>query len=123
MTGTLSYEFDALGRMHYAKGGLQAGASGVTASWTQTYSYDRYGNKTGVTASGVDQNSAAIPTDGLSSVTADAATNRVNVSTWTYDKTGNLIRGQDQSGVWQRFEYDAAGGKQFFQFWLMRETN
>ena len=104
-----SFEFDALARMHYAKGGVQAGASGVTASWTQSYSYDRYGNKTGVSASGVDQNSASIPTDGLSSATADASTNRLNVSTWTYDKAGNLIRGQDQSGTWQRFEYDAAG--------------
>ena len=42
-------------------------------------------------------------------MTPDPSTHRLNVSTWTYDKTGNLIRGQDQSGTWQRFEYDAAG--------------
>src|SRR5690606_9861295 len=37
------YEHDALGRLTKAKGGLAAGATGVTANWTQEYSYDRYG--------------------------------------------------------------------------------
>jgi len=103
------YEFDALGRILNAKAGTSAGASGVTANWTQSYSYDRYGNKYGVSATGHDQNSVTMPTDGLLSATADASTNRLNVSTWTYDLAGNLIRGQDASGTWQKFEYDAAG--------------
>ncbi len=103
------YEFDALGRLATAKGGLAAGATGVTANWTQSYSYDRYGNKTGVTASGVDQNSSSIPADGLTSLSMSTSTNRVTTSGWEYDLAGNLIRGQNASGVWQRFEYDAAG--------------
>jgi RHS repeat-associated protein len=104
------YEFDTLGRLSNAKGGLAAGATGVTANWTQSYAYDRYGNKTGVSASGVDQNSASIPADGLTSVSVDAATNRMTTASgWIYDLAGNLIRGQNASGVWQRFEYDAAG--------------
>lgn len=105
------YEFDSLGRIMNAKGGVAAGASGrsIVADWTQSYSYDRYGNKTGVTASGITQDSNAVPADGLASVTPEAATNRLNVSTWTYDLTGNLIRGQNVSGTWQKFEYDAAG--------------
>ena len=103
------YEFDAVGRMLVAKGGLAAGATGVTANWSQTYSYDRYGNKLGATPSGVDQNSASIVADGLPSVTASTSTNRITTSGWEYDLTGNLIRGQNISGVWQKFEYDAAG--------------
>lgn len=103
------YEFDAVGRMRVAKGGLAAGATGVTANWSQTYSYDRYGNKLGATPSGIDQNSASIVADGLPSVTASTSTNRITTSGWEYDLTGNLIRGQNVSGVWQKFEYDAAG--------------
>ena len=75
------------------KGITPAGASGVTANWTQSYSYDRYGNKTGVTPSGVDQNSAAIPADGLTSASPDIATNRIGVTGWDYDLTGNLVMG------------------------------
>ncbi len=103
------YEFDSVGRMLVAKGGLAAGATGVTANWSQTYSYDRYGNKLGATPSGIDQNSTSIVADGLPSVTASTSTNRITTSGWEYDFSGNLIRGQDASGVWQRFEYDAAG--------------
>jgi RHS repeat-associated protein len=103
------YEFDAIGRLKGAKAGTSAGAGSVTANWTQTYSYDRYGNKTGVSATGITSNSVSVPTDGLGSVGFDAVTNRINDSGWQYDNAGNLIRGKDQSGTWQRFEYDAAG--------------
>ncbi len=105
----LLYEFDAIGRLKDAKAGTSAGASGVTANWTQTYSYDRYGNKTGVAATGVTSDTNSVPTDGLSSVGYNAATNRINDAGWIYDNAGDLIRGKDQSGTWQRFEYDAAG--------------
>ena len=88
---------------------FDAGATGVTANWSQTYSYDRYGNKLGATPSGVDQNSASIVADGLPSVSASTSTNRITTSGWEYDLTGNVIRGQNVSGVWQKFEYDAAG--------------
>ncbi len=104
------YEFDAIGRILKAKGGVAAGGTGrLRANWTQTYSYDRYGNKTGVTATGITQDGNAVPADGLTSVTASISTNRITTSGWEYDLTGNLIRGQNVSGVWQKFEYDAAG--------------
>lgn len=102
------YEFDALGRMMYAKAGTSAGASGATANWTQTYTYDRYGNKTGVSVSGDLEDTTRAPRDGLSSVSINAANNRVNTSGWEYDLAGNLIRGKDGT-AWQKFEYDAAG--------------
>ena len=102
------YEFDALGRLMNAKAGTSAGASGVTANWTQAYSYDRYGNKTGVMASGDLENTTKAHRDGLSSVSIDAANNRVNTWGWEYDLAVNLIRRKDGT-AWQKFEYDAAG--------------
>jgi RHS repeat-associated protein len=58
-----SYSYDALGRLTQAKGG-----PATAPLWTQTYTYDRYGNRTSVSASG---NSASLrgSTD-LQSVTA-----------------------------------------------------
>jgi len=103
------YESDGLGRLVRAKGGIAAGATSVDANWTQAYSYDRYGNKTGVTATGVGPDTGGIDPDGLSSVGYNSATNRVSDSGWQYDNAGNLTRGQDSSGTWQRFQYDAAG--------------
>jgi len=44
------FEFDTLGRLKKATGGIAAGASGVTANWSQEYVY-RYGNRSSVTAS------------------------------------------------------------------------
>lgn len=41
-----SYSYDALGRLVQASGGP------ATPLWTQNYSYDRYGNRTGVSATG-----------------------------------------------------------------------
>jgi RHS repeat-associated protein len=42
-----AYEYDALGRLVKAGGG-------VNTSWTQSYAYDRFGNRTGVTSNGVE---------------------------------------------------------------------
>src|SRR3989442_11813875 len=47
-----SYTYDALGRLKVAQGGLNG------SLWTQTYSYDRYGNRTGVSSDG---HSARLP--------------------------------------------------------------
>ena len=41
-----SYSYDAVGRLIQAKGGPSG------SLWTQTYAYDRYGNRTSVTATG-----------------------------------------------------------------------
>src|SRR5438876_9113210 len=40
------YSYDALGRLVQATGGSNG------SLWTQTYSYDRYGNRTGVSSNG-----------------------------------------------------------------------
>ena len=80
-----------------------------TANWTQDYSFDRYGNKTGTSASGITADSNNVPVDGLASVGYDETSNRIDDTDWDYDLSGNLIRGKNESGVWQRFEYDAAG--------------
>jgi RHS repeat-associated protein len=101
------FEFDTLGRLKTAKAGLQAGATGVTANWTQNYSYDRYGNRTNVSKTGVTQDSQAVPLDGLANQTYQTQSNRVNG--YIYDLAGNLTRGQAADGSWQRFEYDSAG--------------
>src|SRR5690606_23026830 len=53
------YEYDALGRLTRAKGG----ATG--ALWQQTYTYDRYGNRTNVAATGTAADSSPIPLDGI----------------------------------------------------------
>ncbi|MEP6850421.1 MAG: RHS repeat-associated core domain-containing protein [Acidobacteriota bacterium] len=104
------YEFDALGRLTKAKGGLAADpTTGVNANWTQEYTYDRYGNKTGVTVTGIDDTAASIVSDGLPSLGYNTATNRISDSGWQYDNAGNLMRGQNDSGIWQKFKYDAAG--------------
>lgn len=42
-----SYTYDALGRLTQARGGPSS-----APLWTQSYAYDRYGNRTGVTSSG-----------------------------------------------------------------------
>lgn len=106
------YEHDALGRLIKAKGGAASGAPGVTANWIQEYSYDRYGNKTATLSNGVTwdgQSTAPVPTDGLPSLSYNTANNRINSAGWEFDLDGNQTRGQNQNGLWLRFEYDAAG--------------
>ena len=102
------YEYDTLGRLIKAKGGVAAGGSGV-ANWTQTYTYDRYGNKKTTAKSGITANSQAIPLDGVASQTFAAATNRITTSGHEYDHAGNMTRGKAPDGSLQRFEYDEAG--------------
>jgi RHS repeat-associated protein len=102
------YEFDTLGRLITAKGGVAAGGSGV-ANWTQNYAFDRYGNRTSVSSSGVTANNQAVPTDGLASLSYQTTTNRINTSGYEYDLVGSQTRGQSPTGAWQRFEYDSAG--------------
>ena len=104
-----SFEYDAIGRLTAAKGGVATGATGVTANWSQTYAYDRYGNRTSVTANGITADSNNVPADGIPSLGFDTSSNRINSSGSQYDNAGNLIRSQNTSGVWLRFESDAAG--------------
>lgn len=98
-----SYEYDALGRLEQAKGG----ASETAPLWTQTYTYDRYGNRTTVAVTGTAADESTMPRDGLTGLTFSAATNRV--TGFTYDGAGNQTRAKRSDGLWQRYEYDAAG--------------
>ncbi|HLA96131.1 MAG TPA: hypothetical protein VK612_10440 [Pyrinomonadaceae bacterium] len=96
------YEFDALGRLTKAKGGTTG------TLWNQTYTYDRYGNRTNVAASGVAADSTPIPMDGIPNLTYDNATNRITTSGFEYDVAGNQIRALAEDGVtWVKYDYDA----------------
>ena len=57
---------------------------------------------------GHGRGSNPVPTDGIPTLAYDNTSNRINTSGWQYDNAGNMVRGQNASGVWQRFEYDAA---------------
>lgn len=54
-------------------------------------------------------NYGAIPVDGRGGMTYDVTTNRVNAAGWEYDAAGNQTRALSPAGVWQRYDYDAAG--------------
>jgi RHS repeat-associated protein len=94
------YEFDALGRLTKAKGGNNL--------WTQNYTYDRYGNRTNVTALGVAADNSPIPLDGLPGLTYNLQTNRITTTGYEYDSAGNQTKAKAEDGSWIRMEYDAA---------------
>jgi len=96
------YEFDALGRLVIAKGGTSGNL------WQQNYTYDRYGNRTTVTASGVAADNSPIPIDGLPNLTYNAYNNRITTTGFEYDTAGNQTKVKDQDGNWIKIEYDAA---------------
>src|SRR5262249_8937234 len=104
-----AYVYDKLGRLKQARGGADAFNN---PTWTQSYSYDRYGNRTGVTKSG--PGAGSVPLDGLASLSftnpqGQATSNRITTAGYEYDPAGNLTRGQTDNGVWLRYKYDAAG--------------
>jgi len=82
---TVTYQYDALKRLVTASS---------TGSWSETYSYDGFGNLTQMT-----------PTGGAPSLstTADPNTNRANASGVLYDNNGNLT-----AGLLGSFGYDVA---------------
>lgn len=71
--------------------------------WAQNYGYDRYGNRTLVSAS----NNTGLPVtaDGLPSLTFEPASNRITSAGFVYDPAGNQL----QNNSSQAFVYDAAG--------------
>lgn len=100
-----AYEYDALGRLAKSSGG-----SPTAPRWSQEYTYDQYGNRSAVRATGViADGSEGIPQDGWATITHDPATNRITSPGHSYDAAGNLTRAQATSGALQRYEYDAAG--------------
>ena len=95
------YKYDALGRLTEAKGG--------DTLWQQTYTYDRFGNRTNVAASGSAADGSAIPLDGIPNLAYDLTSNRITTSGFQYDAAGNQIRARAEGGTtWLKYEYDAA---------------
>lgn len=98
-----SYSYDKLGRLSGATGGITA-----PKTWTQAYSYDRYGNRLTVTKSGNDASNNAVALDGLASVNYNTANNRINSAGYQYDPAGNQVQ-SNENGVSKTYQYDAAG--------------
>ena len=123
-----AYEYDALGRVSKVTFGTST-LSHPQAYWTQQYAYDAYGNRTRSKAFGpvaftctpdlgrggmtcTDPAAPELPAksrDGFDGVLYAPQTNRISTPGYAYDAEGNTVRAQRQDGVWQRFQYDAAG--------------
>ncbi|MCA1706985.1 MAG: RHS repeat-associated core domain-containing protein, partial [Actinobacteria bacterium] len=102
---SVSYLYDGLAQLWEARGG-----SADTPLWTQHYTYDRFGNRTNVVASGTAPDGSAVPFDGpLTLITYDFRTNRIDLPGYAYDETGNLTRARCADGTWRRYQYDFAG--------------
>jgi RHS repeat-associated protein len=104
---SLRYAYDALGRLTEAA----AGPPGADPAWTESYTYDRYGNRLDVTATGSGGSRGyPIPLDGEPALAVDTGTNHVSAPGWAYDAAGNLVERPDpNTGAPVRFSYDAAG--------------
>jgi RHS repeat-associated protein len=99
-----AYKYDKLRRLKKVQGGANAFTS---PDWSQTYNYDGYGNKLGVTKTG---NAPHIPLDGMGSISVNAANNRITSAGAAYDDAGNQTsKIINESGVQQQHRFDAAG--------------
>jgi RHS repeat-associated protein len=114
------YEYDALKRLRKVTAGSPSGPRGNERpyDWTQEYSYDAYGNRTGVRAFGPPSPFTPPPgpelppsdRDGLDAVSYDPTTNRITNLGVTYDAAGNQTRSAVRpDGIRLRYQYDAAG--------------
>ncbi len=97
------YNYDKLGRLTQVKGGPNGGL------WNQTYSYDWWGNRTGITQTGTSgAGGAFIPMDGLASLSYNTTTNRITTGSFAYDAAGNQTQA-NENGLVNNYKYDAAG--------------
>ena len=97
------YEFDVLGRLTKAKGGPTG------TLWTQTYTFDRWGNRMTVAKTGTAAGGGAMPLDGIAALAYDNNSNRITTAGYQYDVNGNMIRSLAEDGTtWVKYEYDAA---------------
>jgi len=95
------YKYDALGRLTDASGFLDS------HSWTESYTYDSYGNRIGVTKSGQSGKGSHIPLDGSAILAYDPKTNHVTTSGFAYDAAGNqTVVKRARSSL--TYRYDAA---------------
>lgn len=102
------FHYDELGRLQKADRGKIVPQSPGLFQWVtdseQVYGYDRFGNRTSVTAS-TASGLSPVPQDGIQSLTFDAASNRITSAGFSYDPAGNQL----QNNTGQSFVYDAAG--------------
>jgi RHS repeat-associated protein len=119
---TWIYNYDALGRLKRLAslsfpGGRPEEDTIATIGeeqWSQSYSYDRFGNRTGVALTQKVPSLTVLPwsplpRDGLPVLSYDPGTNRITTAGFEYDAAGNLTRSPRADGTWQRLQYDAAG--------------
>ena len=92
MTAYQCYTYDSLNRLSTAQERSATSCAG-TQHWSQNFGYDRFGNRTSLTGSGVP-----IPT----TPTVDPATNRFQ-SGYLYDNAGNVTN----DGLGNQYQYDA----------------
>jgi RHS repeat-associated protein len=102
---TQHFSYDSLGRLIKADQSyyVPPPTEGIETDWTQAYSYDRFGNRTGVIASNTS-GVTPVPQDGIQSLTYDIG-NRITSAGFSYDPAGNQL----QNNTGQSFVYDAAG--------------
>src|SRR5262249_39840052 len=99
-----AYAYDALGRLMSVSGGVDAPTNAPV--WRQKYSYDRFGNRSGVAWDTNLTIPTTTPLDGFGSLgftdgQNKPLTNRITTAGYPYDKAGNVPRGQDPNGAWQ----------------------
>ncbi len=87
---TQSYGYDWLNRLT---------GMNETSGWSETFSYDPYGNRTGGSSS-----SAYMP---LQIPTINAQTNKISAANHSYDAVGNLTQGLGADGLVKTYTYDA----------------
>jgi RHS repeat-associated protein len=97
------FSYDSFARLVSAGTGTTNFKTGQgTTFWGQSYSYDRYGNRTTVTP--YSDVSTPVP-DGYQSLSYDTTSNRITSAGFSYDPAGNQLT----NGTGQSFIYDAAG--------------
>ncbi len=70
-----------------------------TSGWSETFSYDPYGNRTG--------GSSSSPYMPLQIPTINAQTNKISAANHSYDPVGNLTQGLGADGLVKTYTYDA----------------
>lgn len=102
-SGLKFYRYDVLGRLNKIEGDVRVvkNSSLYSSGWQQSYQYDRFGNPTAISTG----TNSTVPPDGWTSLSYDAATNRIATAGFSYDPAGNQL--ENNSG--QAFVYDAAG--------------